>query len=437
MGFSFPFKIRDSHPWPQALDSVRQVCLRRLTAGLTHWLEADLTKRQLGMCSASVILQTVGGSVPDWTLEDLHCLEVMRSLAQRDRPARTTPAEDEDQEKWGQVSESRGNISTNKTVDKRSEPDLDSDDSEAEDSDDDLPAYDMSDDKPWDKDHKPILYVRDILDQLADPDSTQQEECLQKMVEFSKSRLQHEDPAVVLELVSLTLHLQNKLDSPDWGRARQAALTSVTSCRPAVCGPSLVKRIFEKEVTLDTKFTVLESLVETGTVLRERNSGKLGEFLSLTVSGLCGGGWSWARLKVRGLETSLVTQSVLSLARLVRLGENTPGWYRHLHLSTELLLAVAGSHSKAPVQAAVLHGLGVVGSLVPPHLLTGGDLAQLLATAAEWAAGLTGDLAESGLATANILRIRQQEGLRLEMERDLVQSTEIKMTLDKKQVKLR
>ena len=182
---------------------------------------------------------------------------------------------------------------------------------------------------------------------------------------------------------------------------------------------------------------MLESLVETGTVLRERNSGKLCEFLSLTVSGLCGGGWSWARLKVRGLETSLVTQSVLSLARLVRLGENTPGWYRHLHLSTELLLAVAGSHSKAPVQAAVLHGLGVVGSLVPPHLLTGGDLAQLLATAAEWAAGLTGDLAESGLATANILRIRQQEGLRLEMERDLVQSTEIKMTLDKKQVKLR
>ena len=190
-------------------------------------------------------------------------------------------------------------------------------------------------------------------------------------------------------------------------------------------------------MTLDTKFTVLESLVDVGTRLREENSGQLGEFLSLTVSGLCGEGQGWARLQVRGLETSLLTQCVLSLARLVRLAENSPGLARHLQTFTELLLTVAGSNSKTPVQAAVLHSLGVVGTLVPPHLLLGGELGHLLATAAEWAGSLTGDLTSSGTATAGLLKLRHAEGLRLQVERDLAQTTEIKMTIDKHQIKLK
>ena len=190
-------------------------------------------------------------------------------------------------------------------------------------------------------------------------------------------------------------------------------------------------------MTLDTKFTVLESLVDVGTRLREENSGQLGEFLSLTVSGLCGEGQGWARLQVRGLETSLLTQCVLSLARLVRLGENSPGLARHLQTFTELLLTVAGSNSKTPVQAAVLHALGVVGTLVPPHHLLGGELGHLLATAADWAGSLTGDLTSSGTATAGLLKLRHAEGLRLQVERDLAQTTEIKMTIDKHQIRLK
>ena len=182
---------------------------------------------------------------------------------------------------------------------------------------------------------------------------------------------------------------------------------------------------------------MLESLVEAGTELREANSGELGEFLSLTVSGLCGGGWSWARVKVRGLETSLLTQSLLSLVSLVRLGQNSPGWLNILEACTELLLSVAASQNKSPVQAAVLHGLGVLGTITPPHLLANTNLAHMLARGAQWAARLTGDLQEAATATVNILNYKHQESLRLEMERDLVQSTQIKMTLDKHQVKLK
>ena len=192
-------------------------------------------------------------------------------------------------------------------------------------------------------------------------------------------------------------------------------------------------------MTLDTKFTVLESLLQAGTRLREENCPQLGEFLSLSVTGLCGGleGLGWARLKVRGLETSLLTQSVLSVVSLARLGENCPGWLNILEASTELLLSLAASQTKSPVQAAVLHGLGVVATITPPHLLTNTNLGQMVARGAQWAAGLTGDLREAATATVNIINYKHQESLRLEVERDLVQSTQIKMTIDKHQVKLK
>ena len=85
----------------------------------------------------------------------------------------------------------------------------------------------------------------------------------------------------------------------------------------------------------------------------------------------------------------------------------------------------------------MLHGLGVVATLVPPHLLNNTNLAQMLARGAQWAAGLTGDLQQSAEATVNIINYKHQESLRLQVERDLVQATEIKMTIDKHQVKLK
>ena len=86
-----------------------------------------------------------------------------------------------------------------------------------------------------------MLYVREVLAELADPDSRQQDECLEKIVEFCKSRLRHEDPEVLTELLSLTVHLQNKFDSSDWNSARRSALTSLTVCSPVVSAPSLAK----------------------------------------------------------------------------------------------------------------------------------------------------------------------------------------------------
>ena len=85
----------------------------------------------------------------------------------------------------------------------------------------------------------------------------------------------------------------------------------------------------------------------------------------------------------------------------------------------------------------MLHGLGVVATIAPPHLLINTNLGQMLARGAQWAAGLTGDLQEAATATVEVLNYKHQESLRLEVERDLVQSTQIKMTIDKHQVKLK
>ena len=176
--------------------------------------------------------------------------------------------------------------------------------------------------------------------------------------------------------------------------------------------------------------------MEAGSRLREENSGELGHFLALSVAGLCGGE-GWGRVKVRGLETSLLTQSLLTVVSLARLGQNSPGLLNLLQLSTELLLAAAAGQNKRPVEAAVVHGLGVVATITPPHLLLHTSLAELLARGAQWAAGLTGDLRQAATATVEILNFKHQESVRLQVEQDLVQSTQIKMTLDTHQVKLK
>ena len=84
-------------------------------------------------------------------------------------------------------------------------------------------------------------------------------------------------------------------------------------------------------MTLDTKFCILDSLATGGSQLRDTNSRHLGQYLSMSVSGLChGGGGTWSRVKVSGLETSLLTQTLMGVTSLVRLGENTVTWHQQI-----------------------------------------------------------------------------------------------------------
>ena len=411
--------------------------------GVPHWLEADRVKRQLGMSVAVAMLERLEGPVPEWTIEDKETLEVMRSLTSEDRSVEQIKCDVVNLEQWGKQDEMDHNKNLSigpkiSTETKASQaPLLDSDDSDDSD-DDDLPAYDMSEDTPYDKDKKPLLYIRDVLDTFADPDSNQQEEGLARISELAMNRLKYEDTEVVTELLSSTLHLQNKFDSGAWVSLRQSALTSVVTCQPLASVSFLPGRVFDKEVTLDTKFLILDSLVEAGASLRDSGSAHLDKFLSQSITSLCdGGGGSWGRVKVAGLETSLLTQTLVGVSSLTRLGVNTPSFPRQLTGLTSLLVSVAGSQTKRPVQAACLHGLGVVAGLVEPHMLEWDGLGELLARGAQWAGTLDGELGEGGRATRDMLSYRHQEMVRARVERELSVATEIKMTVSKPEISVK
>jgi len=425
-------------------EHVKDLVTRRLMSGMTHWLEADRVKRQLGMSVATVILETLGGQAPEWGLEDDALLETMRSLTLETRSIEDLKF-DVNLDAWDSSDHSqftsRSKSSCKKVVDtKIVVKQLDSDDSEDSD-DDDFPAYDMSDDTPFDKDEKPISYIRDVLDHMVDPESLQQEQCLKLIPYFATKRLQYEDESVIVELLNLTVHLQNKFDNIEWVTMRQDALKSVIVCAPITCAKFLTKKVFDREVTLDTKFTILDSLVAGGSQLRENSatSSLLGQFLDLCVTGLCdGGGGAYSRVKVTGLEMSLLTHTIMGVASLVQLGENTTSWHRQIRNCTELLLSVAACNNKRPIQAAVLHGISVIAAVVQPHMLTSDtSLTELLAQGAEWAANLGGELEESGVATSEILRFKHKEMLRVAMEQQLVLSTNIKMNIDTPELKIK
>ena len=296
----------------------------------------------------------------------------------------------------------------------------------------------MSEDTPYDKDKKPLLYIRDVLDTFADPESNQQEEGLSRISELALNRLKYEDTEVVKELLSSTLHLQNKFDTEAWVSLRQSALTSVVTCQPLASASFLPGRVFDKEVTLDTKFLILDSLVDAGASLRDSGSPHLDRFLTQSISSLCdGGGGSWGRVKVAGLETSLLTQTLVGVSSLARLGVHTSSFPRQLTTMTELLVSIAGSQTKRPVQAACLHGLTVVAGLVEPHMLEWEGLGELLARGAGWAGELSGELGERGRATREMLSYRHQEMVRARVERELTVATEVKMTMPSHEISVK
>ena len=202
---------------------------------MTAWLEADPAKRQLGMVAATAVLETLGGPVPEWGLEDTEALATMRSLVQGDRRVEVTKY-NVDIDKWEDIRESanprkeKTNVPQKQTATVKVKPKVEVLDSDDDDDDDELPAYDMSEDTPYDKDKKPLLYVRDVIDQFVDPESGQQEEGLARVAELA--RLRHEDPAVVRELLAATLHLHNKFESAEWAGLRHSAITSVIVAAP-------------------------------------------------------------------------------------------------------------------------------------------------------------------------------------------------------------
>jgi len=202
---------------------VKELVIRVLMKGMVFWLEASRDKRLLGMSLATVVLQKLGGSVPEWHLENNNLLDQLEFLAKGNRPASEEYEEVDLDKQWetendeqfileNSLSSCKSNeINQKENLIQVSEKthvkvDLDSDD----DDEDDLVAYDMSDDTPYVKDSPPIHYLRDVIDHLSNLESDRQEDCLIAIQKLSSTHLVHEDPSLVPELLQLVLAVNDQ-----------------------------------------------------------------------------------------------------------------------------------------------------------------------------------------------------------------------------------
>ena len=434
----------DRAGWPHLLCLARALCCslgcldkvdqaaaapsatRRLLAGMPHWLEARPDRRALGQTVASLLLEGLGGTAPAWELQQTELSKELELLC-RDHTVKDTELQS--------AAPEAAAAPAVLTV-PASASGLDSDDEV--DSDDDLPAYDMSSDTVQQQDSKPVLYARDAIEQLVAQEGGQQWESLAAVPRLCNTTLQHEDPAVLTELLQLVLQAQNLQERPDWAGAREAALLAVTRCAPLPAAACLVRAVFCREISLESKLAALDCLVGAGAGLREAGRPDLGRYLASAVGGLCGGGGGvWGGARVAGLDCSVLTHTLYSLAGLLRLGEHSPGWQAQLSDCVDLLLAVGGPGAGQAVQTAVLHCLGVAAALVPVQLLDQGRLGGQLGRAAHWAATRTGELAQSGSSTAELLHYKHQQSLKLQMERELSEATQLKMTVADREVRIK
>ena len=70
-------------------------------------------------------------------------------------------------------------------------------------------------------------------------------------------------------------------------------------------------------------------------------------------------------------------------------------------------------------------------------LLVRGQLGGQLGRAAHWAATRTGELAQPGSSTAELLQYKHQQSLKLQMERELSEATQLKMTVADREVRIK
>merc|ERR1712200_387948 len=159
------------------------------------WMDLTLEKRNLGMSLVLVILSKFGeDKVPEWEVQDQQLLKQMQNLTnfkvqEKSFKESSTKILDE----WSKLQapkpeEIKTKVDQNKKIESENiDGDLDSDD-------DDFPAYDMSNDTKVDpKKDKKILYLREVIEELTNPDSDYIEDCFGLLPDLCRRHLKHED----------------------------------------------------------------------------------------------------------------------------------------------------------------------------------------------------------------------------------------------------
>lgn len=141
------------------------------------------------------------------------------------------------------------------------------------DSDDDLVPYDMSNDVPESEKLKP-LYLRDLRDNLVDPDSKNQNpevfsETLKASEDLILTQLKNDDPSFAIELLEIFLNLQERSHVDDFELLVFKACCAIVTVHPSPTAEYLCKEFHSdlSRYSVEARLFMLNVLCQAATRL--------------------------------------------------------------------------------------------------------------------------------------------------------------------------
>jgi hypothetical protein len=272
-----------------------------LMKGAMYWMDLTPEKRTLGMCLLLSTLKKFGeDKLPEWHIDDQELLKSMEKLSNFSPKQKV---ENDSSLKlldnWENLNDAKkknsqanpkksANINKETTIPKpetikaTSDEPLDSDD-------DEFPAYDMSNDTKFDSSKKKkILYLREVVEELGNPESDYIEDCFGLLPDLCRRHLKHEHPELVPLLTKGILYSQNRFDTKDWILLREHAAIAILETQPVAAAKSLVPAFYDRNFPMDTRFGILTWLVKAADSIQNIYSGKLefSDYIKTCIRGL-------------------------------------------------------------------------------------------------------------------------------------------------------
>jgi hypothetical protein len=384
--------------------------------GAMYWMDLTVEKRTLGMCLLLSTLKKFGeDNLPEWQIDDQDLLNNMDKLTNF-QPSKKIEKESSMKllENWKNVNDAKKPNIPKKSVKAAKAAEIPPSTAAAVDTsgdmldsdDDEFPALDMSNDTKVEPNKlKKILYLREIVEELGNPESDYVEDCFGLLPDLCRRHLKHEDPELVPALTKGILYSQNKFDSKDWMLLREQAAISILCTQPVPAAKSLVPAFYDRNFPMDTRFGILTWLVKAGDSIQNIYSGRpeFSDYIKTCVRGLCGGA-GWAKLEFTGLDSHYVSQLLISLGSVLKTGKNLPFWPELACDYLDLVLYTARS-GRAVIQTTCVHSISLVLTLTEAHMVQ--TMEDVLARVSQWLGQTQGEsLGEEG---ANALMMMVDE----------------------------
>lgn len=250
------------HLQKEDLDNHRQELLESMMAGVQCHLDSSVPQvRRLGMIVAESISALINTDGPclKFEYEDDEQSQELRSLLEPSASEPTPSSPPNDRKDMALRDAVKSHTATEKRQE-LSDTELD--------SDDELPAYDMSHDTPLTKAKAPV-YIRDCIEVLVSGDDVETFEATLDIL----GTLIRKNPAatkeVSVELAKVLLHLEDKGSLVHFVHKRHEALVAVTIMDPIPVSQYLTAQFYAMNYSLRQRMDILDVLASAAQELSQ------------------------------------------------------------------------------------------------------------------------------------------------------------------------